>query len=88
VRLRAPGDFAGCFRSDDVAAAQPHQCATKHFSLSVAPDPANLAGKELETSPWSRPLIEDGAQSLAVKTETESVFLRKLAYLCFSLFLV
>jgi hypothetical protein len=27
VHLRAPGDFAGDFRSHDVAAAQPHQCA-------------------------------------------------------------
>jgi hypothetical protein len=35
-----------------------------------------------------RPFIEDGAQSLAIESETESVFLCKLADLCFPIFLV
>ncbi len=103
----------------DAAAAQPHHCATRHFHLSVAPNPAEgqefplieqgrpvgrlqisissgycqgsvliWREKELETSPWSRPLVKDSAQSLAVKTKTKSVFLCKKAHLCFSVFLV
>ena len=36
----------------------------------------------------SGPLVEDGAQALAIKPQTESVFLRKLGYLCLALFLV
>jgi hypothetical protein len=35
-----------------------------------------------------RPFIEDGAQSLAIESETESVFLCKLGDLCFPIFLV
>jgi hypothetical protein len=35
-----------------------------------------------------RPFIEDGAQSLAIESETESVFLCKLCDLCFPIFLV
>jgi hypothetical protein len=35
-----------------------------------------------------RPFIEDGAQSLAIESETESVFLCKLRDLCFPIFLV
>ena len=48
----------------------------------------NLAGQQLQTSfsPW--PFIEDGAQSLAIEPETESVFLGKLRDLCLSIFLV
>jgi hypothetical protein len=34
------------------------------------------------------PSIEDGAQSLAIESETESVFLCKLCDLCFPIFLV
>jgi hypothetical protein len=34
-----------------------------------------------------RPFIEDGAQSLAIESETESVFLCKLRDLCFPIFL-
>jgi hypothetical protein len=36
----------------------------------------------------SAPFVENGAQSLAVKPETESVFLRKLSDFCFPLRLV
>jgi hypothetical protein len=35
-----------------------------------------------------RPFIEDGAQSLAIESETESIFLCKLCDLCFPIFLV
>ena len=48
----------------------------------------NLAGQQLQTSlsPW--PFVEDGAQSLAIEPQTESVFLRKLGHLCLSIFVV
>ncbi len=36
----------------------------------------------------SRPFVEDGAQSLAIEPQTESVFLRKLRDLCLSIFFV
>ena len=35
-----------------------------------------------------RAFIEDGAQSLAIESETESIFLCKLGDLCFPIFLV
>jgi hypothetical protein len=35
-----------------------------------------------------RPFIEDGAQSLAIESETESIFLCKKGDLCFPIFLV
>jgi hypothetical protein len=35
-----------------------------------------------------RPFIEDSAHSLAIESETESVFLCKLGDLCFPIFLV
>jgi hypothetical protein len=59
-------------------------------SSSVAQGDArsNLTGQKLRTSfsPW--PFIEDGAQSLVIEPQTESVFLRKLGDLCLSIFLV
>src|SRR6266487_634916 len=58
-------------------------------SSSVAQGGAlNLAGQQLQTSlsPW--PFVEDGAQSLAIEPQTESVFLRKLGVLCLAIFVV
>src|SRR5260370_33255353 len=49
---------------------------------------SNLTGQELQTSLSPRPLVEDGAQSLAIEPQTESVFRRKLRDLCLSIFLV
>jgi len=37
---------------------------------------------------WPRPFVEDGAHSLAVEPQTESIFLRKLGDFCLSVFLV
>jgi hypothetical protein len=37
---------------------------------------------------WRRPFVEDGAHSLLVKPQPESVFLRKFGDFCLSVFLV
>jgi hypothetical protein len=43
--------------------------------------------KELQTSLWSRPFVEDCAQSLFIEPQTEAVFIRELRDLCLSIFL-
>ena len=43
--------------------------------------------KELQTSLWSRPFVEDCAQSLFIEPQTEAVFIRELLDPCLSIFL-
>jgi len=46
-----------------------------------------LGWKQLPTSLWSRPFVEDCAQSLFIEPQTEAVFIRELRNLCLSIFL-
>jgi hypothetical protein len=76
-----------------------HACAMRNLRFFAIPvvlmsstgmkgECPNLAGKKLQRSLWSRPFVEDCAQSLVIEPETETVFLRELRDFCLSIFFV